>query len=67
MIPFAKTLANRLADNDPRPSLQERSGYHNGYVRAVKRSEAVALRAGFLLPADAEALVQQAAASNVLK
>jgi hypothetical protein len=67
MIPFARTLAERLANNDPRPSLQERYGTHNGYVAAVKRAAAQALRQGFLLPADAEALVQGAAASNVLR
>ncbi len=67
MIPFAKTLAERLANNDPRLSLEERYGNHNGYVRAVKKAAQKALQQGFLLPADAEALVQQAAASNVLR
>jgi len=67
MIPFARTQAERLASGDPRLSLEERYGTHEGYVRAVKLAAARALRAGFLLPADAEALVQLAAASNVLR
>ncbi|MCA1826531.1 MAG: hypothetical protein LC689_06275, partial [Myxococcales bacterium] len=32
MIPFFKTKAQRLAANDPRPSLEERYGTHAGYV-----------------------------------
>ncbi len=67
MIPFARTQADRLASGDPRLSLEERYGTHEGYVRAVKKAVARALRAGFLLPADAETLVQQAAASGVLR
>lgn len=67
MIPFAKTQAERLATGDPRLSLEERYGDHSGYVAAVKKAAARALRAGFLLPVDAEALVQLAASSNVLR
>lgn len=66
MIPFAKTRAERLATGDPRLSLEERYGSHEGYVAAVKKAAARALRMGFLLAEDAEALVQQAAASHVL-
>ena len=36
MVPFAKTKAVRMANNDPRPSLEERYGTHKGYVDAVK-------------------------------
>jgi hypothetical protein len=67
MIPFAKTKAERLAGNDPRLSLEERYGSHHGYVEAVKAAAQNAIKEGFLLPADADALVKQAAASNVLK
>ena len=38
MIPFAKTKAERLANEDPRPSLEERYDDHAGYVAAVKNS-----------------------------
>lgn len=67
MIPFAKTQAEREARGDPRLSLQERYGSHEGYVRTVKNAAHIAQRAGFLLPEDAEALVKQAEASQVLK
>ena len=67
MIPFARTRAERLASNDPRPSLEERYGTHAGYVDAVRAAAQKAVKEGFLLQADADALVKQAAASNVLK
>ena len=38
MIPFTKTRAERLANNDPRLSLEERYGDHAGYVAAVKKA-----------------------------
>ena len=67
MIPFAKTKAERLASGDPRLSLEERYGNLDGYVRAVSAAAANAVAQGFLLQADADALIAQAAASNVLK
>lgn len=67
MIPFARTRAERLASNDPRPSLEERYGTHAGYVEAVRAAAQNAVKAGFLLQPDAAALIAQAAASNVLK
>jgi hypothetical protein len=36
MVPFARTRAERMANNDPRPSLEERYHDHAGYVEAVK-------------------------------
>jgi hypothetical protein len=67
MIPFAQTRAERLANGDPRLSLEERYGNHDGYVAAVTAAAARAVAAGFLLQGDADALIAQAAASNVLK
>lgn len=67
MIPFAKTRAERMASSDPRPSLEERYGTHQGYVDAVRAAAQKAVKEGFLLQADADALIKQAAASNVLK
>jgi hypothetical protein len=67
MIPFAATKAERLAKGDPRPSLEERYVDHDGYVAAVRAAAANAVRRGFLLQGDADALVAQAAASNVLR
>ena len=65
-IPFAKTRAERLANNDPRLSLEERYGDHAGYVEAVRRGAAKAVAAGFLLQADADSLIAEAEASSVL-
>jgi hypothetical protein len=65
-IPFKRTLAERLAAGDPRPSLQERYVDHAGYVAAVDRAIAKVKAAGFLLQADAIRLHNEAVASNVL-
>jgi len=67
MIPFAKTRTERLGAGDPRLSLEERYGDHSGYVEAVRRAAARAVAEGFLLQEDADALIGQAEASNVLK
>ena len=45
---------------------EERYTNHAGYVDAVKKAAAKAVNQGFLLPADADALIAQAASSNVL-
>jgi hypothetical protein len=65
-IPFAKTRAERLANGDPRLSLQERYGNHAGYVAAVKAAVVNAFARGFLLQEDADSLIAEAEASNVL-
>ena len=66
MIPFARTKAERVANHDPRLSLEERYKTHEGYVEAVKAAAAHAVAQGFLLQPDADYLIKQAAASNVL-
>jgi hypothetical protein len=66
MIPFAITMAERLVTGDPRLSLEERYGTHDGYVAAVTAAADNAMAQGYLLPADRDALVAQAAASDVL-
>jgi hypothetical protein len=66
MIPFATTRAERVANADPRLSLEERYGTHQGYVDAVKKAAARAVSQGFLLQADSDALIAQATASKVL-
>jgi Alpha/beta hydrolase domain len=67
MIPFAVTMAERLATGDPRLSLQERYGNHAGYVAAVTAAADNAMAQGYLLQADHDALIAAAAASNVLQ
>ncbi len=66
-VPFARTEAERRAASDPRPSLAERYGDHDGYVAAVARATAAAEADGFLLAPDAERLRRDAAASQILK
>jgi hypothetical protein len=67
MLPFARTAAERKAAGDPRPSLEERYGDHQGYVEAVRKAAARAVAEKFLLPVDADALISAAQASSVLK
>lgn len=67
MVPFARTLAERRASGDPRASLEERYGTHEGYVAAVRRAVARAWAAGFLLESDGASLVEAARASRVLR
>jgi alpha/beta hydrolase family protein len=65
-IPFATTKQERLGANDPRPSLEERYGTQKAYVAAVRSAAEKAVHDRFLLPEDADRLVQQAAASHLL-
>jgi hypothetical protein len=67
MVPFVKTKADRVAANDPRLSLEERYTDHAGYVAAVRKAAANAVAQGFLLQADADTLITQVSASNVLR
>jgi hypothetical protein len=66
-IPFAATRAERLASGDPRPSLEERYKTHEGYVTAVATAADTLVKEGFLLRADADAMIEQAKASGALR
>jgi hypothetical protein len=66
-FPFARTRAEREASGDPRPSLEERYGTHEGYVAAVRAASARLHAEGFLLPEDAARLSAEAEASDVLR
>jgi hypothetical protein len=66
-VPFAKTKAERLANGDPRPSLEERYGTHERYVATVRTAAARMVRDRFLLQDDADRLIAQAEASDVLR
>jgi hypothetical protein len=66
-IPFARTKAERLASGDPRPSLEERYGSHEGYVAKVKEAARRLVEQRFLLEGDADRLVREAEASDVLR
>jgi len=49
-VPFAKTKADRLAAEDPRPSLEERYGTHDRYVATVPGSGSAAGARPLLAP-----------------
>jgi hypothetical protein len=53
-IPFAKTTAERLAKNDPRPSLEERYGNLLNYYSMAVRAANKAIADRLLLPEDAD-------------
>jgi hypothetical protein len=65
-IPFAMTKTERMAKGDPRPSIEERYGSQEGYNCLVRHVAKNAVRKRFLLREDADRLIAQAAASNVL-
>ncbi|HEU0201357.1 MAG TPA: alpha/beta hydrolase domain-containing protein [Burkholderiaceae bacterium] len=65
-VPFARTKTERLASGDPRPSLEERYGSQEGYDCVVARAAGEAVAERFLLQADADGLIAQAAAANIL-
>jgi hypothetical protein len=64
--PFWDTQAHRQAVSDPRLSLEERYGSHAGYVCVVTAAANKAVQQGFLLVSDAQFLISQASAGNVL-
>jgi hypothetical protein len=64
-IPFAKTKAERVANHDPRLSIEERYATHEAYVAIVKRAAEQAVRDRFLPPEDANRFVREAEASDV--
>ncbi len=65
MVPFAKTKAERLANNDPRLSLEERYGTHAGYVAAVRAAADNAACQGYLLAGRAAALMGAKCTSTI--
>ena len=65
-VPFARTKAERLANNDPRLSIEERYPSHEAYVQAVKDVCARRVAEGFMLQDDAERFIQAAQERNPL-
>jgi feruloyl esterase len=65
-VPFAKTKAERLAKNDPRPSIEERYATPEAYVAIVRRAADQAVRDRFLLPDDAARIIREAEASSIV-
>jgi hypothetical protein len=59
-LPFARTLVERQASNDPRPSLAERYRSRVDYVRRIARAAQTLVEARLLLEEDADRYVQLA-------
>jgi hypothetical protein len=57
----------RRTSGDPRPSLQALYGNHEGFVRAVDSAALELVEERFLLEVDAQADIQAAKASMVLR
>jgi hypothetical protein len=64
-VPFFRTLIERQAVNDPRPSLQERYPTHADYVAKVTAAANSLVNRRLLLPDDAAFLISQANAAAV--
>ena len=65
-VPFAVTKEQRNTAGDPRKSLQERFGSHDGYVRAVRAAAQSLVVERFLLEEDAARFIKEAESSTVL-
>lgn len=66
-VPLHETRAEAQAAGDPRPSLEELYGSHQGYVRAVQEATRELERQRLLLREDARAAVQAARDSYILR
>ena len=66
MIPLRRTLAERTAAGDSRPSLQELYTDQAGYIAKITSSAQKLMAAGFLLQADVDAAIQEASDVPVL-
>jgi hypothetical protein len=65
-VPFAASRAERLASDDPRPSLEERYGTQAGYVAAVEAAARALEADGLLLAEDRERAIAAARARPLL-
>jgi hypothetical protein len=63
-LPFARTKPERLANGDPRLSLEERYGSHEVYIQRVKQVVRELQEARLLLPEDATRYVEEAERQN---
>ena len=66
-LPFATTMAQRLANGDSRPSLEERYQTHDRYVLYVRKSALTLQFQRLLLQADVDKYITDAQNSNVLR
>jgi len=59
-LPFARTRSKRRKTGDPRLSIEERYKDHADYVQQVSRAARTLVDERFLLPEDAERIIQEA-------
>ena len=59
-IPFAKAKAERSKLRDPRWSLKERYNNHGDYVKKISRAARILVDQRYLLPDDAERMINEA-------
>jgi Alpha/beta hydrolase domain len=64
-VPFAPTRAERLANGDPRPSIEERYPTKDAYVFALRAATRTSVRQGYLLEEDAYLLMREAEEKGV--
>ena len=62
MVPFAKTRAERLANGDPRLSLEERYPTREAYLSRIAKAANKLHEEGFLLEEDVARIVERASA-----
>ena len=66
-IPFAATKEQRTAAGDPRKSLEERYGNHDGYVSAVREQAKALVAERVLLDEGAARFIKEAETRDVLE
>jgi Alpha/beta hydrolase domain len=66
-VAFAETKAAREAVGDPRPSLEERYGTRENWLAGIKASANAMVAQRYLLRADADQMIAQSEASDVMK
>jgi hypothetical protein len=59
-VPFARTKADRGRTGDPRLSIEERYKDQADYVRQVSRAARILVEERYLLPEDAERIIDEA-------
>ena len=65
-VPFARTRAEREANGDPRPSIEERYPSHEAYVDAIRRACERLRQERLMLQEDADRFVEAARSRNPL-
>jgi len=66
-VPFAKTRTEWQRAQDNRLSLEERYSDHQEYVKRIIQATEALVKEGLLLPGDARAIINRAAASEILR